>query len=303
MTHAELARTRAAALTSASGIVLRDQPAPVAAPGEVAIRVEAVGVWGYEIAGQVVHLGSGVTAHRVGDRVAVTPGLPCGVCAACRTGRSSLCAEVEHPAMRSADGALHHYVTVPEGDAYTLPEAVPTHVGALVAPLALAVAACRTAAVSPGAHVLITGAGPVGLLALQVARTSGASRATVTDVDPQRLRLAAELGADDIFDASALASDVAIDPDVHIDCSGDAHAVRDAISWLAPRGTSVLLGSDADRNLGVPLSWILEKELVITGVSRSGDCFPRAIELLSSGAVRVDRLSCTTVSLPDAANH
>lgn len=303
MMHAELTQTGVAVLTGTSGIVVSARSAPVIAPDEIAVRVEAVGIWGYETAGRVVHLGSSVTTHRVGDRVAVVPGVPCGACTPCRTAHPSLCSDVEHPAMRAADGTLHHYITVPEHAAITLPDAVPTERGALLAPLALAVAACRTAAVSRDSHVLITGAGAVGLLVLQVARAFGASRVTVTDLDPHRLRLAADLGADGILEAAALATDVAIDPDVHIDCTGDARAVRDGISWLAPRGTSVMLGVGADRTLELPFSWVLEKELVITGVSRTGECFPLALELLVSGAVQLDRISCTTLSMPSAANH
>src|SRR5690606_33333174 len=104
MMHAELARTGPAVLTRMGGIVLHAQPAPVIARDEIAIRVEAVGIWGYEVAGRIVHLGADVTAHRVGDRVVVVPGVPCGACQGCRSGRASLCPDVEHPAMRAADG-------------------------------------------------------------------------------------------------------------------------------------------------------------------------------------------------------
>lgn len=301
--HAEVARTGLAVLAGANTRAPYAQPAPAIAPGEIAIRVEAVGIWDYETAGRVVHLGEGVTSHRVGDRVVVVPGVPCGACPDCRTARASLCPDVEHPAMRAADGTLHHYITVPEHAAFTLPDAVAIEHGVLVAPLALAVAACRAAAISTGANVLITGAGPVGLLVLQVARAFGAAHVTVTDVDPHQLRLAADLGADSILPASELANDIEIDPNVHIDCTGDPRAVRDGISWLAPRGTSVLLGVGANRSLELPLSWILEKELLIAGVSRTSECFPLAIELLASQAVHVDRLDCVTHSLSDAANH
>jgi L-iditol 2-dehydrogenase len=159
--------------------------------------------------------------------------------------------------------------------ALPLPDSASTEHGALAEPLELAIRACRRAAVGPGSHVLITGAGPLGLLVLQTARACGASRVTVTDADPHLLRLAAEHGADDIFETAALSTDLAIDPDVHIECSGDIRAVRDGLSWLAPRGTSVLVGVGAER-LDVPFSWIQEKELVITGVLREA-ILPNAI--------------------------
>lgn len=163
----------------------------------------------------------------------------------------------------------------------------------VIGPLALAVSACSKADVRPGSHVLITGAGPVGLLALQVARAFGASHVLVADVDPHRLRLAVELGADGILETAAFVHDIGIDPDVHIDCSGDVHTARDGISWLAPHGISVIIGTKLDSALEVPINWILEKDIVITGVSRAADCRPRAIELLASGSIRSEPLGST----------
>jgi len=314
---------RAAVLTEPRTIVLEERPVPVPAADEVLIRVEAVGVCGsdahyyrhgrigqfivesplilgHETAGTVVALGADVTALAVGDRVAVEPGVPCGECDQCRAGRYNLCAEVVFHATPPVDGTLQTYAAIRADYAFVLPDAVSTEHGALVEPLAVSVWACRKARVAPGARVLVTGAGPVGLLTAQTARAFGASSVTVTDVDPEKLRLAAELGADATIAASDLAAHDA-EFDVHIECSGNVRAARDGISRLAPAGMAVLVGMGGPEGLDIPVSWIQEKELLITGVFRYANCFPTAIELLASGRVRVDELISGRFPLSESA--
>ncbi len=303
---------RAAVLTEIGSILIEDRPVPEPARDEVLIRVEAVGVCGsdahyfrhgrigqyvveaplvlgHETAGTVVRIGADVTSHRVGDRVAIEPGVPCGRCDLCRSGRYNLCPDVVFHATPPVDGTLQTYVAIRADYAFTLPDAVPTEHGALVEPLAVSVWACRKANVRPGSRVLVTGAGPVGLLTAQTARAFGADHVTVTDVDPAKLRLAAELGADTTIDAGALSSHAG-EFDVHIECSGNGRATRDGVSRLARAGVAVLVGMGSDDGLDIPASWVQEKELVITGVFRYANCFPVAIELLAAGRVRVEAL-------------
>lgn len=293
MTQAEWALARAASAPSApsaasagNGGVPDGHPSALG-DHEIEVRVNAR-AFGGESAGTVAELGPAVTAHGVGDRVAVELGVPCGGCPACRDGDVRRCLELDVPASSTPADDAPRTIVVHEAFAFPLPDSVASEHAALVAPLAIAVAACRTAEVGSRSHVLITGGSLIGLLALQAARAFGAARVSVTDSDPRRLRWASELGADDIFDATALSGDVAIDPDVHLECSGDARSARAGISWLAPRGTALLVAAGGER-LDVPLSWIREKELVIRGVPRWADSFPVAIELLASGAVRIDR--------------
>lgn len=313
MQHEAFDHNRAAVLTTVGEIVLEDRPTPEIADDEVLIRVEAVGVCGsdahyfrhgrigryvvdaplvlgHETAGTVVAVGTTVTTHRVGDRVAIEPGVPCGVCERCREGNYNLCAGVVFHATPPVDGTLQRFVAIRGDFAYRLPETVTTEAGALVEPLAVSVWACRKAAVAPGTRVLITGAGPVGLLTAQAARAFGAGRVVVTDVDPEKLRLALELGADATVEAAALADYSDTEFDVHIECSGNLRATRDGIALLAPRGTAVLVGMGDAGGIDIPSSWIQENELVVTGVFRYANCFPLAIDLLAGGQVRVDSL-------------
>src|SRR2546423_14663419 len=120
-------------------------------------------VLGHESAGRVVALGPGVSRHRVGDRVTLEPGVPCGHCRECRAGRYNLCRDVRFFATPPIDGAFANYVTIHEDFAFALPDNVSDEAGALMEPLSVGVWACQKAGVGPGDHVLGTGAGPIRL--------------------------------------------------------------------------------------------------------------------------------------------
>src|SRR5215208_5176364 len=200
----------------------RDRPHP--GPREVLVQVTAVGVCGsdvhyyehgrigpfvvdaplilgHESAGRVVELGEGATKHAVGNRVALEPGVPCGRCRECRAGRYNLCADVVFFATPPIDGAFAEFVAIHEDFAFGLPDSLSDQEGALMEPLSVGVWACRKAEVSAGDRVLVTGAGPIGLLALQTACAFGATDITVTDVNPHRLDLASRTGATRIVKA------------------------------------------------------------------------------------------------------
>ncbi|WP_223693627.1 NAD(P)-dependent alcohol dehydrogenase [Leifsonia poae] len=309
-------------LTAAGEVRLDQRPVPAFGSDQLLVRVDAVGVCGsdahylrhgrigshvvtgpiilgHETAGTVVAVGVATGSHAVGDRVAIEPGVPCGRCELCRSGRYNLCPDVEFHATPPFDGTLQEYIAVRADFAFTLPSTVPTEHGALVEPLAVAVWACRKARVSPGSRVLVTGAGPVGLLAAQTARAFGATTVTVTDIDPVKRDLALALGADATIDARQLESSAA-EFDVHIECSGNGGATRGGIGRLSRGGTAILVGMGADGGLDVPVSWIQERELVITGVFRYADCFPAAIELLAAGRIRVAELITGRYPLAEA---
>src|SRR5207249_10543899 len=132
-------------------------------------------VLGHESAGAVVDRGAEATKHQVGQRVAMEPGVPCGRCTQCRVGRYNLCPDVRFFATPPIDGAFARYVAINEDFAFALPDALSDDAGALLEPLAVGIWACRKAGVGLGDGVLVTGAGPIGNLALQVARAAGAT--------------------------------------------------------------------------------------------------------------------------------
>src|SRR5690625_5189066 len=314
-------RNRAAVLSAIEKVDIVNRPYPICGPDEVIIRVEAVGlcgsdvhyykhgkigsfaltgplVLGHETAGSVVEVGENVGEIKPGMRVAVEPGVPCGRCDLCRQGKYNLCANVNFHATPPVDGTLQEYISARADFIFPLPDAVSTEEGALIEPLAVAVWAARKARIVPGMSVLITGAGTIGLLALQVAISSGASHIAVTDFDPDRIAMADSLGASE----SSIAMHTTGTPgdrlfDVFLECSGSPEAVTNGIGRLKPSGAAILVGMGASNPLDIPISTIQEKELWITGTFRYANSYPAAIELLRTKSVDVAPLITRRYSL------
>jgi L-iditol 2-dehydrogenase len=301
-------RNRAAVLTGPGRIVVEDRPVPEPGPREVLVAISAVGVCGsdvhyyehgrigdfvveaplvlgHESAGRVVALGEGVTRHAVGDRVALEPGVPCGRCRECRAGRYNLCPDVVFLATPPVDGAFTNHLAIHEDFAFALPDTMSDDAGALMEPLSVGIWACRKAGVSAGDHVLVTGAGPIGLLALQVARASGAS-VTVSDVSEARLALAERTGAD-----HTVRGDVsAIEADCLIECSGHPAALSSGIAALRPAGTAVVVGMGPGTTAEIPLALVQAREIWLTGTFRYANTYPTAIALVAGGRVDVEAI-------------
>ncbi|CAL9375612.1 Sorbitol dehydrogenase [Streptomyces sp. enrichment culture] len=152
-------------------------------------------ILGHESSGTVVARGPAATRHQVGRRVSVEPGTPCGTCTECRPGRYNLCPRMAFFATPPVDGVFCEYAVVHEEFAHAVPDSLGDEAAALLEPLSVGVWSCRKARVAPGDRVLVTGAGPIGLVAAQTALAFGASEVTITDVVTQRLELAEEFGA------------------------------------------------------------------------------------------------------------
>lgn len=241
-------------------------------------------VLGHEAGGRVVAVGEGVPSSRIGERVSLEPGVPCRRCVQCRTGRYNLCPRMQFFATPPVDGAFAEYVAHDADFAYPVPDSVSDDAAALIEPLSVGVWACRTAGVSVGSRLLIAGAGPIGLVTAQAARSFGAVDVVVSDVDAHRLKIARRFGATHTTDASAF-TDLA--PDVFIDCSGAPSAVQAGIRALRPAGRAVLVGMGADE-VALPVSVIQSRELSITGTFRYANTWPTAIGLVTSGQVDLD---------------
>lgn len=312
---------RVAVLRGAGDVALEERPAPRPGPGEVVVDVAAVGVCGsdvhyyehgrigrfvverplvlgHEPSGTVSAVGPGVDPARVGQRVSVEPGVPDRSCPQCLAGRYNLCPDMRFFATPPVDGAFAEQVVVHGAFAHPVPDAVGDDAAALLEPLSVGLWACRKGRVGPGSRVLVTGAGPIGLVAVQAARAFGAAEVMVSDVNPARLRLAAALGATVAVDPGEIPlADLA--PDVLLECSGVPSVVGDGIRALGRAGRAVLFGMGGDE-VPLPLSVVQERELVVTGTFRYANTWPTAIALVASGRIDLDALVTGHYGLADA---
>jgi L-iditol 2-dehydrogenase len=257
-------------------------------------------VLGHEAAGEVAALGPGVSGLRVGQRVSVEPGVPDLTCEQCLDGRYNLCPAMRFFATPPVDGALAEYVVVHAAFAHPVPDGIGDDAAALLEPLSVGIWACRRGGVTAGSRVLITGAGPIGLVGVQAALAFGATDVVVSDVNPARLALAEDLGATAVVDArTAGVGDLDRPPTVLLECSGHPGATASAIRALAPAGRAVLVGMGADE-LPLPLSVVQERELEVTGTFRYAGTWPVAIALVAAGRVDLERLVTGTYALQQA---
>jgi L-iditol 2-dehydrogenase len=262
--------------------------------------VEAPLVLGHEAAGEVAEVGPGVTRPAVGQRVSVEPGVPDMSCRQCLAGRYNLCPNMRFFATPPIDGAFAEYVVVHEAFAHPVPDSISDDAAALLEPLSVGVWACMKGHVTAGSRVLVTGAGPIGLVAVQTALAFGATEVIVSDVNPARLALASDLGATETVDARETSvADLDRPPEVLLECSGHPPAISEAIRALDRAGRAVLVGMGGDE-VPLPLSVVQERELELTGTFRYANTWPTAIALVASGRVDLDRLVTGTFQLDQA---
>jgi L-iditol 2-dehydrogenase len=305
---------QAAILYAPHDIRIEERPMPKPGPQEVLVEVSAVGVCGsdvhyyehgrigsfvvrqplilgHESSGVIVDVGEGVSKDRIGQRVAMEPGIPCGTCRECRAGRYNLCPYVRFFGTPPIDGAFTNYVTIPSSFAYTLPDSMSDEEGALIEPLSVGVWACRKAKLQGGDHILITGAGPIGLVTMMVARALGATQITLTDIAPQRLEAAGKLGATRTINvAQTPLANADVEADVLIECSGNQSALRDGIRSLRPAGRVVAVGMGPGEETSIPLSFLQNREITLTGTFRYANTYQDAIDLVTAGCIDLKQI-------------
>jgi len=253
--------------------------------------VESPLVLGHEAAGVVVDQGPRATTRALGRRVALEPGVPCGRCFECRSGRYNLCADVRFFATPPIDGAFARYVTIHEDYAFALPDTLSDEAGALLEPLAVAVWACRKGRVEAGDRVLVTGAGPIGNLVAQVASAAGATTVVVADVNRARLARVAGVGATGTLDLGSRQLTPADGPfDVLLECTGDEELLAAAIGTLRPAGTAVAVGMGPGLHARLPLALMQSREITLVGTFRYANAYAAAIALAATGRVDLDGL-------------
>ena len=296
-------------------VAVEEIPIPPVGPTQVLLEISHCGIcgsdlhlmmedWGqagmrggHEFSGVVVEVGSGVHGWAPGDRAVGGPPPGCGNCPHCRGGLTNLCAERQGGiATGTAPAGYARYTTIDAERLFRIPPELPLRTAALVEPVAVARRGVRRRAARWGERVLVTGAGPIGLLTVAVLRAEGVTDITVSEPGERRRSLAARVGATAVITpeqlpAPAMPTDLAADPyQLAIECSGRSDAMEAALANLDRAGTLVLSGTGMRRPRFDPNRIILQ-ELTVTGtVEYTPADYRAAIGLLADGRLPVDDL-------------
>lgn len=294
---------------------LHDEPDPAPAPGEVVVRVTAVGLCGSDrhwlLEGGIGDAGleqplvlghefAGVVAagRREGERVAVDPAIPCGTCELCADGLGHLCAGVRFAGHGATDGALRTLLAWPGRLVHPVPEALTDVEAALAEPLGVALHALDLGRVRPGAGAGVFGCGPLGLLLVQLLRLVGASPIVATDVLDHRLAAAEAFGATCVVRAGEPTIPDGLD--VAFEAAGDDGAVDDAVAALRPAGRLVLVGIPEGDRTSFRASVARRKGLTLLLSRRmTSSDLPRALTLAAEGRVDLAPLVDDRFALED----
>ncbi|KAF2013994.1 sorbitol dehydrogenase [Aaosphaeria arxii CBS 175.79] len=323
---------------------LKQVEAPVYAPrsGEVLLHIKATGVcgsdihfWkagrigslvvegdcilGHEAAGIVLQTGEGVTNLKVGDRVALEPGVPCEKCFLCQDGRYNLCEDVQFAGVYPYDGTIQRYKVHPAKWCHKLPDNVTYSEGALLEPLSVVMHGINSAGLSLGRGAVICGAGPIGLIALAAARASGAHPLVITDLEPRRLEFAkkfvpsaityqvrkdlnAEGNAKEIrkLFGVGVQGDVVGEyaaPETVLECTGVESSVITSCFLARRGGTVMVIGVGREIMNNLPFMHLSLAEIDLRFINRYRDTWPAGLQCLGGGILDLKPLVSHTYPL------
>jgi L-idonate 5-dehydrogenase len=322
---------KAAVIHAARDLRIEGTAPPTPGPHEVAVRIRAGGICGsdlhyyqdggfgtvrikepfipgHEIAGEVQEVGDAVTRVRPGDRVAVNPSRPCGHCRYCLEGTARHCLDMRFfgSAMRfpHVQGCFREVLVCAEEQAVPIPEGLSMELAAFAEPLSVCLHGGTQAGPLLGRRVLVTGTGPIGALAVLVARHAGAREVVATDLADTPLALAHQIGAD-------LAINMRTEPegldrfkadkgffDIVFEASGSGAALTSALDVARPGAVIVQLGLGGAMQL--PINTLVAKEIQLRGTFRFDVEFEWAVDFLASGAIDVSPLLTEVIPLDEA---
>lgn len=271
--------------------------------------VESPMVLGHECSGTVVEVGVNVTHLQPGDRVALEPGVPRLSNAIShyymKKGEYNLCPDIFFFATPPDHGSFCDYVNHPADFCFKLPDNVSLEEGAMIEPLSTGIYAARVAPVVMGDTVAITGAGPIGLMNCLAVQAAGAANVIISDVVPERLAVAKEIGATHVVqgDAAEL-KEVARSltdgrgADVCIECAGHPRALSACIAAARPGATVVLIGMPPDDTATLNINDMIVREIKLRPIFRYNNTFPTGVNLLASGKVNLKPLISKRFTLP-----
>ena len=253
--------------------------------GAYKVNLEEDYMLGHECAGTVVEVGTKVKDLKVGDKVALEPGITCGQCEFCKAGKYNLCPDVVFLATPPVQGCYEEYIAFPENMCFKLPDNMTTKEGCLIEPLSVGFHAANQGDVQVGESVVILGAGCIGLVTLLACKAHGAGNIIVADIVDARhvinskevnaleeiARLTGGKGADKVFETAGSPITIAQTP----------FAVKRG-------GTITLVGLSAQEEINYNFAQIMDKEATIKSVFRYRNIYPKAIEAVSAGAIDVN---------------
>jgi len=317
---------RAIELSAPRRAGLVEMPAPVPAPGEVVIRIDATGlcgsdvstwqghhpfrrppvVLGHEAAGTVVAVAPDVTTVGIGTRVALCPLIACGACPSCRRGATNLCRHRRVPGV-GWNGTYADYIAAPADRAFVVADGVDAIDAALIEPAAVALRACRRAGVEAGSKVGILGAGGIGFMCALIAKLSGVITLAVTDLQSEKLtRVAAVTGARAVLvpaeDPVSVAQELTDGDglDAVIVTSAGGNVIDQAIAMTRPGGSVVLVALPGRPTpIGIDAAVVGEVDLLGSYVYSDRD-FADAVDLVGRGGLDVRAALTHTPNLEEA---
>jgi threonine 3-dehydrogenase len=275
------------------GLWMENVPVPEPGPNDVLIKVKKsaicgtdVHIWnwdswaqktipvpmvvGHEFVGEVAEVGSAVTKYQVGERVSGEGHIVCGKCRNCRAGRGHLCHYTKGVGV-NRPGSFGEFVCIPEHNVVSIPDDVPDEVAAIFDPFGNAVHTALSFDLV-GEDVLVTGAGPIGIMGAMVAKRSGARKVVITDINPIRLELARKCGIDHVVDASKedlkdVMNGIGMKEgfDVGLEMSGAPPAFRSMIDTMNNGGKIAILGIAPD-GFGIDWNKVIFKMLTLKGI-------------------------------------
>lgn len=315
---------RAVVFTSEGVLSLEERVTPEPGYKEILIKTAAVGICGtdthvfdgefegtvfplvpgHEATGIITALGEGVNDgafdFQVGDHVAVNPSTTCGECEFCVNGHQNLCPRWNGLGVVASDGASQEYFTAPAANVYKLKPETDLYEAALIEPLACSIRGWDVLPRRLGDHVLVYGAGTMGLIMAQLATRAGASTVTIVDLNEERLKTAEECG---IALRYTTADDAEREKwDVVIDCTGNIRAIEDALTRVKAAGFFQDFGvAPADRTAQFSPFRVYRDEISIVGSMAVHNSFGRAVEMFEAGAINASAMISHSFTLEDYA--
>lgn len=252
-------------------------------------------VLGHECAGIVMDMGQNTKNINVGDRVAIEPGIVCGICSFCKSGNYNLCPNMVFPSTPPYDGFFMQFIKVTSNMVHKLPERISTKVGTLLEPLACALNATRQGDVELGKSVVVIGAGTIGLLTMLACKARGATEIYITDVLQSKLDFAKQKGATNVINIKELnptdeimrlTDNVGVD--IVIDCSGTQTGMKSTVDLVKNGGTIVLMGMPPQDYTELNFTKLIWKEATIKTSFRYRNRHSVAIKAISSGLIDIE---------------